>query len=449
MTRKKKWLIGIGLVVVLGALAIANLSLKRPTGVTVNTEKIETRDLEAIVSASGKVQAKSSVNISAETMGKVVALNVREGDIVKQGQTLLQIDARNLETQVQNREASLASAKLQLDQTRAQIENAKVALREAEETLKRQEQMFKNGLLPRETYDRVVNDVSRQRTNLLVAQQSMSTQEQRIKQEEANLSSANYDLNKLRVVSPINGIVTRRNIEVGETAVVGTMNNAGTVLLTIADLSVIETEIEVDETDIPFIQIGQPAKVTIDALPDQTFPGRVTEVGNSPIQVTAGQQRATNFKVVVTIDGEVPNVRPGFTCTAVITTATRQKVVAVPIQAMTLREIVVDAQGNVVAPEAPAPGRSSGPRPPAGPVELKPGQQRKELEGVFLVKDGRAQFAPVKTGIAGEKYFEVLSGLKVGDEIITGPFASVRSLRDGAEVRVTSATPTPTPGTAK
>ena len=442
MTRKKKWLIGTGLIVVLGAVAYANLSLNRPTGLAVNTEKIEARDLEAIVYASGKIQPKRSVNISAETMGKVVGLEVREGDIVKQGQLLLQIDARNLETQVQNRQASLASAKLQLDQTRAQIENAKVALREAEDTLRRQEQMFKNGLLPRETYDRVVNDVARQRTNLLVAQQSMSTQQERIKQEEANLESANYDLNKLRVVSPITGIVTRRNIEVGETAVVGTMNNAGTVLLTIADLSVIETEIEVDETDIPFIQIGQPAKITIDALPDQTFPGRVTEVGNSPIQVTAGQQRATNFKVVVTIDGEVPNVRPGFTCTAVITTATRQKVVAVPIQAMTVREIIVDAQGNAVPPETPAAGRGSGPRPVA-PVELKPGQQRKEVEGVFLARDGRAQFAAVKTGIAGEKYFEVLSGLAVGDEVITGPFASVRNLREEDEVRVTAATTGP------
>ncbi len=242
--------------------------------------------------------------------------------------------------------------------------------------------------------------------------------------------------------------MTRRNIEVGETAVVGTMNNAGTVLLTIADLSVIETEIEVDETDIPFIQIGQPAKVTIDALPDQTFPGRVTEVGNSPIQVTAGQQRATNFKVVVTIDGEVPNVRPGFTCTAVITTATRQKVIGVPIQAMTVREVVVDAQGNVVPPEPPPPGATT-PRP-MGPVELKPGQQRKEVEGVFLVKDGRAQFAAVKTGIAGEKYFEVLAGLKAGDEVITGPFASVRNLREGDEVRVTAAPAgTATPGGSK
>jgi HlyD family secretion protein len=442
MTRKKKWLIGIGIVVVLAALAYANLGMKGQTGINVNVEKIQARDLESIVSASGKIQPKGSVNISAETMGKVVALEVREGDAVTKGQLLLQIDAKNLETQVQNREASLSSAKFLLEQTQGQILNARVALKEAEDTLKRQEQMFKAGLLPRDQYDRVVNDVARQRTNLTVTEQSAQSQEQRIKQEEANLESARYDLNKLRVVAPISGIVTRRNIEVGETAVVGTMNNAGTVLLTIADLSVIETEIEVDETDIPFIQIGQPAKITIDALPDQTFPGRVTEVGNSPIQAAAGQQRATNFKVVVTVDGQVPNVRPGFTCTAVITTATRKQVLGVPIQAMTLREVVVDDKGQIVRPDL-TPGSTPSPRP-AGPVDLKPGQQRKEMEGVFLVKDGRAQFQPVKTGIAGEKYFEVLSGLKAEDEVITGPFASVRNLREGDQVRVTAATPTPT-----
>jgi HlyD family secretion protein len=449
MTRKKKWMIGIGGVVVLGGIAYANIGLNRPTGTQVTVEKIEARDLESIVSASGKIQPKRSVNISAETMGKVMNLHVREGDMVTKGQLLLQIDSKNLETNVQNREASLASAKLQLDQTRAQIDNSKVALKEAEDTMKRQEQMFKNGLLPRDQWEKIVNDVARQKTNLIVSEQSARTQEQRIKQEEANLSSANYDLNKLKVVAPITGIVTRRNIEEGETAVVGTMNNAGTVLLTIADLSVIETEIEVDETDIPFIKIGQPAKIKIDALPDQEFSGKVTEVGNSPIQAAAGQQRATNFKVVVTITGEVPNVRPGFTCTAVVTTATRQKVLSVPIQAMTLREVVVDEKGQVVPPEIPKPGQSPTAPRPMGPAELKPGQQRKEIEGVFVVKDGRAQFVAVKTGIAGEKYFEILSGLKAGDEVITGPFASVRTLREAAEVRVTSATPTPGPGTTK
>jgi len=442
MSRKKKILLGVGVVVVLGGLAYANLGMKRQSGITVNVEKIQARDLESIVSASGKIQPTSSVNISAETMGKVVALEVREGDVVKKGQLLLQIDAKNLETQVQNREASLSSAKFLLEQTKGQIVNARVALKEAEDTLKRQEQMFKAGLLPRDQYDRVVNDVARQKTNLMVTEQSAQSQEQRIKQEEANLESASYDLNKLRVVAPISGIVTRRNIEIGETAVVGTMNNAGTVLLTIADLSVIETEIEVDETDIPFIQIGQPAKITIDALPDQTFPGHVTEVGNSPIQAAAGQQRATNFKVVVTVDGHVPNVRPGFTCTAVITTGTRKQVLGVPIQSMTLREVVVDDKGQIVRQEH-APGTTPSPRP-AGPADLKPGQQRKEMEGVFLVKDGRAQFQPVKTGIAGEKYFEVLSGLTADDEVITGPFASVRNLREGDQVRVTAAVPTPT-----
>jgi HlyD family secretion protein len=445
MSRKKKIVIGAVIVVVLAGLAWANISLRRTSGVSVTVEKIEARDLESIVSASGKVQPKRSVNISAETMGKVVNLAVNEGETVKRGQLLLEIDPRNLETQVQNREASLATARSQLDQTKAQIENSKVALREAEDTFKRAQGMFKAGLMSREQYERAQNDLERQKTNLLVSEQNKRTQEQRIKMEEANLTTARYDLNKVRMVSPIDGLVTRRNIEEGETAVVGTMNNAGTVLLTIADLSVIETEIEVDETDVPYIKVGQPAKVTIDAIPDKTFPGKVTEVGNSPIQVTAGQQRATNFKVVVTIDGEVPNVRPGFTCTAVITTATRQKVTSVPIQAMTLREVIVDEEGRVVPPEPPAPGKSASngaaARRAAGPAELKPGQQRKELEGVFVARDGRAVFVAVKTGIAGEKYFEVLDGLKPGDEVITGPFASVRSLREGDEVKVSSSGP--------
>ncbi len=439
MKRKKLW-IGLGLVVVLAGIAAANFAFRRPTGTEVTTEKITRRDLEAIVSASGKIQAKKTVNISAETMGKVVDLQVAEGDVVRVGQPLLQIDPRNLETAVQNREASLATARSQLEQMRSQAENSKVALKQSEDTLRRQESMMEKGLIPRETYERSLNDFRMRQTDLRVSEQAVRTQEQRIKQEEANLESARYDLNKVRIVSPINGIVIRRNIEAGETAIVGTMNNAGTVLLTIADLSVLETEIEVDETDIPFIQIGQIAKITIDAIPDREFAGRVTEVGNSPIQATgqaaANAGRATNFKVVVTIDGEVPNVRPGFTCTAVITTATRKQVLSVPIQAMTVRELVVDAAGTPVptAPPADAAGPSAR---PAAPPPLGPGQTRKEFEGVFVSRAGRAVFVPVKTGIAGERYFEVLEGLAEGDEVITGPFASVRALREGEQIRVT------------
>ena len=445
MSVKKKIIIAAVVVVVLGGLAIANFSMKRTPGLTVTTEKVEHRDLEAIVSASGKIQPKRSVNISAETMGKVVDLRVNEGDLVKAGQPLLQIDPRNLETRLENTEASLATAKSQLEQTKAQVENSRVSLKQAQDTLKRAEAQMAAGLIPRQEFERAQNDVATQTTNLKVAEQSVLTQAQRIKQEEANVSNARLELKKVGIVSPIDGIVTRRNIEEGETAVVGTMNNAGTVLLTIADLSVIETEIEVDETNIPDVRIGQPAKVTIDAIPNQTFPGKVTEVGNSPIQVAGqGTQRATNFKVTITIDGLVPNVRPGFTCTAVVTTATRQKVLAVPIQAMTVREMIVDADGKVVMPETPPPGApaSAAARRPVV-QELKPGQTRKEMEGVFLAKDGRAQFVPVKTGIAGEKYFEVLDGLKEGDEVITGPFSSVRGMKPGDIIKATSAPPIP------
>ena len=453
MSRKKKIFIGLGLVVVLGGIAYANLGMRKTTGLQVTAEKVERHDLEAIVSASGKIQPKRQVNISAETMGKVVNLTVNEGEMVKKGQLLLEIDPRNLETQVQNREAGLGSARSQLDQQKAQIDNAKVSLKQSQDTLRRQEEMFKNGLIPRDTFERAQNDVKMRETDLRVSEQSIKTQEQQLKVQEANLESARYDLNKVRQVSPIDGLVTRRNIEEGETAVVGTMNNAGTVLLVIADMSVVETEIEVDETDIPYVQVGQAAKIEIDAFPDKSFPGRVTEVGNSPITVTgAATGRATNFKVVVQIEGAVPDVRPGFTCTATVTTATRQKALGVPIQAMTIRELIYDEKGQLVAPEKPAAGSvPSAPRV-AVSTALKAGQTRKETEGVFVARDGKATFVPVKTGIAGEKFFEVLDGLKEGDEVITGPFSSVRTLKEGDAVIVTVGEPgsigtTPVPAT--
>jgi HlyD family secretion protein len=326
---------------------------------------------------------------------------------------------------------------------RLSIEAAKVSLKAAQDTLNRQQELWKGGLTTRENLERADNEVKTQQANLRAQEQNLKTQELRITQERASLSSAQYDLSRVRLESPINGIVTRRNIEEGETAVTGTMNNPGTVLLTIADMSVLETEVEVDETDIPTVKIGQVAKVTIDAIPNQTFTAKVTEIGNSPIQApgAAAASQATNFKVVLTLDGEVPNVRPGFTCTAEITTATRKNVLAVPIQATTVREMVVDQEGNIVRDQAPAGQSAAAARraAAAGTAELKPGQQRKELEGVFIVADNKAQFAAVKTGIPGDKYFEVIAGLKEGDQVIVGPFSSVRELRDGAAVKATAA----------
>jgi len=454
MTRNGKIVVGLVGVAVVGWLGYANLSLTRTSGTSVNSEKIEKRDLEATVSASGKVQPKREVKVSNEASGKVLKLAVREGDMVTKGQVLVEIDPTQLQTTVENHEASLASAQSTLAQLGVQVDTAKVMKGQTEDKMKRAEAQLKSGLISREAYELAQNDVKNAISSLKSAEQAVLTQQQRIKQEEASLESARIDYTKVKVYSPITGIVTKRLIEEGEMARYSALSG-GTDLLSIADMSGVQAEIEVDETDIPQIRLGQPAKVTIDAIPDQSFPGKVTEVGNSPIAATGSTGgRATNFKVVVTLDGIVPSVRPGFTCTAVVTTATRAKVMSVPIQAMTVRELVVDAQGNPVK-ASPAPAASGKPTASASPAAsaspkasttaaLKPGESRKEVEGVFLVQNGRAVFTPVKVGIAGEKYFEVLSGLKEGDEVIIGPPTTARTLKDGDEVKATPGTATPT-----
>jgi HlyD family secretion protein len=439
MTRGKKILIGVGVAVILGALAFANIRFKRQEGTVVNVESLQKRDLQAIVSASGKIQPQRLVNISADTMGRVTNLAVEEGQRVKKGEFLLQIDPRNLSSAVNQTQASLAAARSQMEQLRVSSESNKAALKQAQDAFARQQQLWKGGLTTREALDSAENQLKMRQAEATASERQIETQRLRMQQEEASLDNARYNLSKVRIESPITGIITRRNIEEGETVVIGTMNNAGTVLLTVADMAVIEAEVEVDETDIPSVQLGQKAKITIDAMPGKSFSGTVTEIGNSPIQPTgtvSASTQATNFKVKVTVQGEIPDVRPGFTCTAEITTATRQKVLSVPIQATTVREMVVDKEGNLVREPRndKRPSRTS-----VQASELKPGQERKELEGVFVVRDNRAEFVATKTGIAGEKYFEVLAGLKEGDQVIVGPFSSVRELADGAAVKIEAA----------
>jgi HlyD family secretion protein len=438
LTRNKKILIGAGVAVALAGIAYANIAFKRVDGIAVNTEVIKKQNLKAIVSASGKIQPMRFVNISADTSGRVTDLAVNEGDRVSKGQFLLQIDPRNLRTRVQSGEASLGAARSQLEQMRLGLDSARTALKQAEDAYRRQQNLAKGGLTTRETLERAENDLAMRKADLASQEQNLRTLQLRTEQEQATLENARTDLSKVRIESPIDGIITRRNIEQGETAVVGTMNNAGTVLLQVADMSVIEAEVEVDETDIPEVQLGQKATITVDAITGKTFTARVTEIGNSPIQTTGqASTQATNFKVTLQVEGEIPDVRPGFTCTAEITTATRDNALAVPIQATTVREVVVDAKGQVVR-EPATPGR----RPSSTTVqasELKPGQERKELEGVFVIRDNKAVFEPIKTGIAGEKFFEVVSGLNDGDSVIVGPFTSVRTLADGALVKVEQA----------
>ena len=437
MSRNKKIVIALLAVVVIAAIGGFAWWSRRSTSPTVTVEVIRTRDLEAVVSASGKIQPKRFVNISADTSGRVVDLAVNEGDRVSVGQFLMQIDPRTLRTRVESGEAALQANQAALEQARQAVETAKVQLTVAQQNLTRQQELWKQQLTPRESLERAENDMRLAQSSLAEREKQVRTQEVRLGQDRAQLASAQFDLSKVRIESPIAGIVTRRNIQEGETAVVGTMNNAGTVLLTVADMSVIQAEVEVDETNIPNVKLGQNAKITIDAIPDRTFKGHVTEIGNSPIQATgqaATNQQATNFKVVVVLDEDVPDIRPGFTCTADITTATRKGVVAVPIPAVAVRELVYDAKGDVVKKPRPANPRSA--QPPAAPQELEPGQTRKETEGVFVIRNGTAAFIPVKIGIAGDRYFEVLSGIKAGDEVITGPFNNVRTMNDGDPVRV-------------
>jgi HlyD family secretion protein len=436
---KRNVFIVLAIVLIAGAVVGANFYFKREKPLSVTTEAIKTRDLDAIVSASGTIQPKQTVNISADTMGRVVNLAVNEGDRVKRGQFLLQIDPESLKTRVSNGVAMVSQASMSLDQAKQAVNTARVQLDLLQQTLKRQQDLWGKGLTTRETLDKAMNDVKAAESLLQEREHAADAQASVIDQTKANLASAKYDLSKVRIESPIDGIVTARNIQEGETAVVGTMNNAGTVLLKLADMSVIQAEIQVDETNIPMVRFGQKAKISIDAIPDRTFAGHVTEIGNSPIAAATGATgtQATNFKVVVVIDEPIPDIRPGFTCTADITTAKRPQVVSAPIPAVAVRELIYDASGQVA--KEPVTDKRRPATPTAAIAELKPGQTRKETEGVFVVRDNRVVFSPIKVGIAGEKYFEILSGLKDGDQVVTGPYNSVRGMAEGDLVKIDNA----------
>lgn len=445
---RRKWVLAlIALIVIAGGIG-TYLSRRGDQGPAVTAETVQKRDLEAIVSASGKIEPMKTVNISAQSMGRVTQLAVREGDRVKAGQFLLQIDPVAAESAVRRDEAAVAGARTGLEQARVSLRSAQANLNLARQTLKRQQDLWQSGLTTRENLDKAQAEVDVRESDLRAREQEIGTREEQLRQQQAGLTSSQHSLAQARFHSPFDGIVTRRNVEEGENVVVGTMNNAGTVLLTVGDMSVIEAEVEVDETDMPLVALGQPARVTVDAIPGRTFGGKVTEIGNSPIQtvgapVAAQQRTATNFKVAVTLSGDIPpEVRPGFTTTAEITTATRPQAVSVPIQALAVRELKYDAAGNIVREtRPPKPRWSFGPNvtspvAASGSQELKPGEKREETEGVFVLRGDRVEFVPVTVGIAGERYFEVLKGLQEGDRVITGPFDSVRNLFDGDQVTV-------------
>jgi HlyD family secretion protein len=268
---RKKWFwIVVVLIVIAGGVAAA-LARRGDTGITVTVETIQKRDLEAIVSASGKIEPKKTVNISAQTMGRVTRLGVQEGDRVRAGQFLLQIDPVNAEAAVRRDVAAVAGAQTSLEQSKVSLQSARANLDVARQNLKRQQELWSAGLTTRESLERAEAEVEVRDSDLKAREQEIKTRETQLRQQEAGLSSSRHTLAQVRFDAPFDGIVTRRNVEEGENVVIGTMNNAGTVLLTVADMSTIEAEVEVDETDIPFVQIGQTAMIEIDAIPNRKF----------------------------------------------------------------------------------------------------------------------------------------------------------------------------------
>ena len=313
MSGKRKVLIGGAAVLVGAALALLNLRFARAGDPEVDVERIARRNLAAIVSASGTVEPQLAVDISSSVMGRVTRLAVAEGERVAAGQLLLQIDPESLRAAVDSGAAALRAAESGLDQARVAVETARVNLERAREQLDRQQDLWELRLVSRDDYDQARRDVELRETEFRARTVEVATAGQRVQQEQALLDSAEYDLSQVTITSPIDGVVTRRNIEEGETVVIGTMNNPGTVLMTIADFSILEAHVEVDETDIPSVRLGQPAEITVDALPGRTYRGLVTEIGNSPLPSEVAGSQATNFRVVVTLDDDVPGVRPGFT----------------------------------------------------------------------------------------------------------------------------------------
>lgn len=384
-------------------------------------EEVAVRDLVATVTASGNIRANRAVFISSDVSGRVVELNVEEGDEVQEGEVLLRIDPTALQAALSRAEAALAQARSQVSQQQASLLRAE-----------RDYERF-NSLWVRDSALVSRQQVEDAHSQMEVARATLESARQGVEQARASVEEARDRLAKTTIRAPISGRVTRLNIELGETAVVGTMNNPGSLLLTISDLGGVEAVMQVDETDVPRISLGDSALVEIDAFRDREFRGVVTRIGDSavrpPTQGAAGQSTTIDFEVVIRLVDPPVQLRPDLSATADIITDTRVGVLSVPIIALTVRDRDAAASGP-----APADTAGSGTGRPMGPV-ARAAQQRPE-EGVFVVRDGKATFAPVRLGIAGQDYFEILSGVQAGDTVVSGPYQRIRELRDGDAVRL-------------
>ena len=419
MQTRTRIIIGVAIAGVIVLSIVLSGRGDRSGGVSVRMDTVERRDLVAIVTASGNVRARRKVDISSDISARVSQMLVEEGQDVEQGQILLRLDPSRYQAALDRSQASLSQAQAQVAQTRA---NLLRAARQAERMA---------ALRARDSLLVSLQEVENAETDLEVQQSLLDAAEFGVSQMRAAVEEARDQLSKTIIEAPISGRVTRLNVEEGETVVVGTMNNPGSLILTVSDLSVMEVVLEVDETDVPEISLGDSAAIELDAFPEVVFPGEVTEIGNSAIRppsqaAGSGQTPTIDFEVVVTLRDPGAELRPDLSATADVITETRTNQLAVPIIALTLRD--ADDFGE----DAGSGDESSGSGSAANDADAGDAEA---IEGVFVVREGIANFIPVEVGISGQEFFEITGGLTAGDSIVSGPYETVRTLRHETAVR--------------
>lgn len=418
--KKKKWLwIGLGAAVVLILVAVNMAAQGGKKGMPVQLARVRTEDITSKVRAPGKIEPKTQVKISADIMGKVTHLAVKEGDKVKKGQLLLQLDPVQRSTDQVQARTTLASAK-------AHQRDAEGKFKVAESNYQRQRSLYDQKLLSNAEWDQATSAYE-------AAREAANAAREDVARAQAALTAASDNLSKTRILAPIDGVVSALYIEEGEIVIMGTMNNAGTQILTVSDLSRMLVKADVDETDVVDIRLGQKAKITVDALPDSAYDGTVTEIGNTAKRSATGiVEGQTNFEVEVTFDAHVPEVRPGMTADVEIETSTHPKTNGVPIQAVVVR---TERELERAAKKGAKTERRARRSDAIAAEEDTVGRKDKEITGVFVVRDGIAKFVPVKTGIASETMIEITGEVKPGESVVTGPYKALRELKPEQKVR--------------
>jgi HlyD family secretion protein len=475
MSKGKKVGLIIGIIVILAIIIGVSINSNRKNTVLVQTSEVKRKDvLSSKVTASGSIRAKEFVDLQSEIAGIITELPVREGVSVKKGDVLLKIDpiqtaadkdssraqyesaiaeSRGQEFLIMNAEANLLRDEASLRSSRAELEQAENNFSRAQNSFKRKQALQEDGLISRDEYEIAQNDFKSAKSRLDVAKAQTAQTETQVKVARntieqskasstariasaraamASLTRASDQLRKTTLYSPLDGVITQLKVEKGERAQPGIMSNPEATLMTIANLSVIQAELKVDETDVVNLSLGDITQVKIDAIPDETFEGEVTEIGNSPIQSSSTTQEAKDFKVIVTLRNPSPKLRPGMSCTGDITTDVKKNVLTIPIQALTVRDVEVDKDGKYNPSSLKKSGTSGDQSDSANKKN-----QKKELEGVFVIdKNNIAHFRDIKTGITGESEIEVLDNLKEGEEIVSGSFQTLRTIKDGAAVKI-------------